>query len=79
MLNERGGGVGKENRPRSIRSGSDGCWTEAQGERENTVVRAGNEREVKWCCVVSQLEKFACSGIDIVSQLKLKFCKRNVV
>ena len=46
MLNERGGGVGKENRPRSIRSESDGRRTGAPGERDNSVVRADKEREV---------------------------------
>jgi hypothetical protein len=50
-----------------------------EGERDNSVVREGNEREVISFCVVSQLEKWTCSGTDIVSQLRLKCCKRNVV
>ena len=79
MVNERGGRVGKDHRPRSIRSGSDSRWTRRKGGCVNSVARAGNEREDMSFCEVSQLEKCACSGIDIVSQLRLKCCKRNVV
>ena len=78
-VNERKGGMGKENDPRSTRSGSEGRRTGAQGERVNSVIRAGRERDVMSCCVASQLEKWTCSGTDMVSQLRLRCCKRKVV
>jgi hypothetical protein len=71
--------VGKDSCPRSMESSSGERWTGIQGGCFNSVIRAGNERKVMSCCVASQLEKCSCSGTDMVSQLRCKCFKRNVV
>lgn len=49
--------MGGYNGPMSVRSEPGRGLTGVQGEHTNSVVRAGSEREIMSCCVVSQLEK----------------------